>query len=281
MGVYLRLDYPHFPDLRPCYLNNAQVEDLAWQVRLQLGHASTRDPKIPLDLLFSIEGAVVNGFAVTFIWEIEDAIYDEHGVPVLGVCDCDPGEMPNTIMLSANASMAADIEELLRSILAHELGHGICDGPGWLLAYRNLMLSGAARSAPGLKQMRAVTLDQTHLFSAHPNSREFAEYRASTFMGSLLVPRPLILSRLGHHARALGVPLIEAPVRWPASSGALTAGFRIAPQSGHDSHFWLRPLFRALAPEFGVTPRFIQVRLMCYGLLDREQTRRGRRAGYK
>jgi hypothetical protein len=284
MGVYLRLDYPHFPDLRPRYLTNTQVEDLAWQVRHQLGYAYPWTPKIPLDLLFNIEGAVVNGFRVTFLWEIEDAIHDEHGVPVLGVCDCDPDEMPDTIMLSANASivasMVAGIEELLRSILAHELGHGICDGPGWLLAYRNLMLSGAARTAPGLKQMRSVTLDQAHLFSARPSSREFAEFRASTFMGSFLVPRPLILDRLGYHARALGVPLIEAPVQWPSPSGAVTAGFRIAPQSGRGSHFWLRPLFRALAPEFGVTPRFIQVRLMCYGLLDREEVRRGRGARY-
>ena len=85
--------------------------------------------KIPLDLLFSIEGAIVNGVRIAFRWEIEDAIHDEHGVPVLGICDYDPDEMPDTIWLSANAGMVGGIEEMLRSILAHELGHGLCDAP--------------------------------------------------------------------------------------------------------------------------------------------------------
>ena len=42
---------------------------------------------------------------MTFRWEIENDIHDEQGVPVLGVCDCDPEEMPDTIMLSANGGM--------------------------------------------------------------------------------------------------------------------------------------------------------------------------------
>ena len=281
MGVWLRVDYPHFADLRPRNLTNAQVGTLAWLIRHQLGYASPWASKVPLELLLGIEGAIVNGLRMTFRWEIESAIHDEQGVPVLGVCDCDPEEMPDTIMLSANGGMVRGIEELLRSILAHELGHGLCDAPGWLVAYRNLMLAGAALAGSTFNKMRSVAPDESHLFPARPTAGDFSEFRASAFMGAFLVPRPHILERLRYHARALGVPLVEAPVQWPAAAGAVTPGYRIAPQPGGAGHFWLRPLFRALAPDFGVSPRFIQVRLMRYGLLDREEVRRGRGARYR
>jgi hypothetical protein len=132
MGVHLSLEYPHFRDLQPFYLTNRQVEELAWKVRLQLRYAESCHLKVPLDLLFNIDGATVNRVRMTFQWEVEGAIEDEQGVPVLGVCDCDPGEWPDLIMLSANSGMIRGFEALLRSVLAHELGHGLCDGPGWL-----------------------------------------------------------------------------------------------------------------------------------------------------
>jgi hypothetical protein len=172
MGVWLKIDYPHFANHRPRYLTNAQVEDLAWQVRLQLGYAYPSTPKIPLDVLFSIEGAIVNGLRINFCWEIEDAIHDENGVPALGICDYDPTEMPDTIWLSVNTGMVRDIEEMLRSILAHELGHGLCDAPNWAFAYRRLMLSGARLSARSLNQMRSITPDEAHLFAAGPRARD-------------------------------------------------------------------------------------------------------------
>jgi len=61
MGVWLKIDYLHSANLRPWYLTNAQVEDLAWQVRHQLGCASPWTPKMSLDLLFSIEGHRCSG----------------------------------------------------------------------------------------------------------------------------------------------------------------------------------------------------------------------------
>lgn len=176
MGVWLKVDYPHFSDLRPRYISNEQVEALAWQVRLQLGFASPSTSKIPLDVLFSIEGATVNGFRLKFRWEVEDTVQDRSGDPVLGVCDCDPDEWPDMIMLSANAGIVAGVEELLRSILAHELGHGLCDAPSWLTAYRNRHLRGAARPAAQNEPMRAITQDVERLF--RPSEGDFAEFRA-------------------------------------------------------------------------------------------------------
>jgi hypothetical protein len=96
-------------------------------------------------------------------------------------------------------------------------------------------------------------------------------------MGAFLVPRPLILERLRHHAQVLGVQLIEVPV--PAPAGTVSDGLRIAPQFG--GNFWRRPLFGALASEFGVSRRFVQVRLMRYDALEDEEAGRGRGARYK
>jgi hypothetical protein len=278
MGVWLRIDYPHSTDLRPRYLTNAQIEDLAWRVRLQLGYASSSTPKIPLDLLLSIDGAIVNGLQISFCWEIENAICDEHGIPVLGICDYDPDEMPDTIWLSANAGMVRRIEEMLRSILAHELGHGLCDAPSWVVTHRNLAMSGAGLVTPSLNPMRSVTPDEAHLFSARPTRRDFAEFRAGAFMGAFLVPRPLIFARLCHHAQVLGVPLIEAPMQW-STPAVPVPGLRIAPQFG--GNFWLRPLFGALASDFGISPRFIEVRLMRYGALADEKVGPSRVARYR
>ena len=43
MGVWLRIDYPHSPIFDLGTSTNAQVEDLAWQVRHQLGYAYSLD----------------------------------------------------------------------------------------------------------------------------------------------------------------------------------------------------------------------------------------------
>ena len=59
MGVHLSLEYPHFRTLQPRYLTNLHVEELAWMVRLQLRCAESRHLKVPLDLLFRIDGATV------------------------------------------------------------------------------------------------------------------------------------------------------------------------------------------------------------------------------
>ena len=223
MGVHLRLEYPHFRNLQPRYLTNPRVEELAWQVRLQLGCAETRYLKFPLDLLFSIDQATVNGLRVTFRWEIEEAIQDEQGVPVLGVCDCDPEEMPDSIMLSANSGMIGKFEALLRSVLVHELGHAVCDGPGWLIAYRSATLSGGSPSG-----MRALIPDERHLFLGGDAASKFAEFRANMFMGAFLVPQPLVLDPLRYYARKLEIPVIEAPAL-SARRHAETLGGALSP----------------------------------------------------
>ena len=214
---------------------------------------------------------------MTFRWEIEEAIEDEQGVPVLGVCDCDPGEWPDLIMLSANSSMIHGFEALLRSVLVHELGHGICDGPGWLTAYRRLRPSGSSASIMSSDSMRALTPDERHLLAGGDTASKFAEFRANVFMGAFLVPQPLVLDPLRHYARKLDIPLIEAPRSSGPGSARHADKCQILPHHDDHGHFRLRPLFRALAPEFGVSPRFIHVRLLRYGLLGDAELQSDRR----
>jgi hypothetical protein len=173
--------------------------------------------------------------------------------------------------------MIRGFEALLRSVLAHELGHGLCDGPGWLTAYRKLMLSGSSPNTMSSDRMRALTPDERHLFANRDAASKFAEFRANVFMGSFLVPQPLVLEPLRHYARKLDIPLIEAPPPSGRSSARDAESCRILPDHDDHGHFRLRPLFRALAPEFGVTPRFIHVRLLRYGLLDDAELRSDRR----
>ena len=53
------------------------------------------------------------------------------------------------------------------------------------------MLSGAALATPSLNQMRSVTPDEAHLFSARPTARDFSEFRAGAFMGASWSRGPL------------------------------------------------------------------------------------------
>jgi hypothetical protein len=56
MGKRLKVEYPHFPDLRPAFLTKEQMQALAWDVRTQIGCAESGCLKIPLKLVLTIEG---------------------------------------------------------------------------------------------------------------------------------------------------------------------------------------------------------------------------------
>jgi hypothetical protein len=71
------------------------------------------------------------------------------------------------------------------------------------------------------------------------------------FMGDFLVPQPLVLEPLRYYARKLDIPLIEAPAPSGPDSARRAGSCRILPHHDDPGHFRLRPLFRALAPEFG------------------------------
>jgi hypothetical protein len=271
MDAALRLEYRHLSDLRPAFLTTELVQALAWEVRVQVGCGDDRRLQIPLDSLLGISKGAINGLSLKFRWDIVEDVHDRDGVPVLGVCDYDHEWMPGTILLLANSKMINGSTPLLRSVLAHELGHGVCDGPGWIVAHRNQMLPGLLEATP--QQAYAVTPDRAHLLPRRPTPEDFSEFRANEFMGAFLVPKRLLVEPLRHHARRLDIPLIEQSPPPALPLAASTTEFRLYTRHAEASRLRLPWLFRALAQEFGVTPRFIQVRLMRYGLLDDERPR--------
>jgi hypothetical protein len=61
----------------------------------------------------------VNGKPITLSWSLDRPIHDEKGHEALGVCENDP-ELPDTVLISINASLLAHQPEVIRSTAAHE-----------------------------------------------------------------------------------------------------------------------------------------------------------------
>lgn len=268
----LNINYRHCGRMRPSFLKNPEIEELAAQVRQQLIDPSI--DAVSVQILSGIDGLKINGVAFDLFVGTEGVVHDEEGNPVLGICEYDPG-VPDTAMVSVSPASNQASEALVLSTLGHELGHAIFDAPGWIVD---------ASKGPGLfddptelarKAYRTTTRDGDHLSKAvghaaiqQPRAGSnqierdeyFAELRANEFMGSLLVPRQRLAQRVEEQAADYEVTIQRKPSldpEWPGTSLVLSATDEIG----------LIELQRALARCFGVNPRFIQVRMERYGLI--------------
>lgn len=111
-----------------------------------------------------------------------------------------------------------------------------------------------------------MTVSEEHLIAVRKaGERDFCEWRANEFMGSLLVPRDLLAARLRHHAEALGIPLEGDPRQGLMLFSARV--FAIAADVDRGRYdVEIAILLSNLADDFGVSLRFIEVRLLRYGL---------------
>lgn len=101
-------------------------------------------------------------------------------------------------------------------------------------------------------------------------SPDFQEWRANEFMGSLLVPRDKLIMALRDVAMVMRVPLGHRPSPAALVPGASQMETHVAPYLTHRD--WkLRTMIKALAEDFGVSRRFIEVRLLRYGLITQAQ----------
>jgi hypothetical protein len=270
----LTLDYRHCDRMRPKYLRHPEVEEIARQARSQL--VAPGIDAIPLAALSAITGLRINGIAFELYVDTDNPVHDEAGNPVLGICEYDPAEPDATLVsvcpVGENAS-----PELVLSTLAHETGHAIFDAPGWIVA---------AGQGPGLfddpdkparTAYRTMTRDGQHLARTVPSGvgqersldpavgsdAYFAELRANEFMGSLLVPR----ERLRVAAEELATACV-AVHRGPLFGLMFSStGCSLAADADF-ADLDMEVFLRALALRFGVSPRFIRVRLQRYGLLN-------------
>ena len=140
------------------------------------------------------------------------------------------------------------------STAAHELGHVVFDIPetlgGRTTSYRHYQSADAADNA--FRNAAAVS---------------FSEWRANEFMGALLAPALAVHRRLLHHARNERLAIVRtrsaAHPAWPVLSGDNDADA-------------VAGLTEVLAQEFGVSPRFMSVRLDQYKLITRRSRKGGR-----
>ena len=133
--------------------------------------------------------------------------------------------------------------------------------------------------APAHTAYRTTTRDGGHLGQGHPSQggvqepgpgvavrsdEYFAELRANEFMGSLLVPRQRLCRAVEELAIPYGITLHRGPSLDPAFPGT---GLRLT-ADGDLGDVYMDLFQRALAMRFGVSPRFIRVRLERYGLIQ-------------
>lgn len=238
----LAAHYPCHPGSgTPCALSVAAIRAVAAGVRRQIPlEPDSLAVSLPA-LLHAGQQVLVNGRGVTVVWDLGHPLRDSTGRPVLGVCDTDPEE-PDCAFVSVNRELTMHRPDLALSTAAHELGHVLFDVPAALLT--------------GMRRFRAVAADAAALDRVGRG----AEGRANEFMGALLAPPVALHTRLLAHARAEGLRLARAPHQGRPGSPVLAAGNPPDVVAG---------VVAALAGDFGVSERFVTVRLARYGLVQR------------
>lgn len=180
----------------------------------------------------------VNGLRFEASWDLDHPVINAAGKPVMGVTEYDKAS-PRCVMVSVNGPMLADAETLLRSTIAHELGHVVFDAPGWILA---------SPAAPISSN-----------FSSSPKTRDPRELRANEFMGALLVPPSLLRVDLQRLAKRQRLPTSAQPSSVISGAPAYD-GRRLDRDVVEEIVF-------SLAESYGVSEGFMRVRLDRYDLL--------------
>ena len=259
----IQLDYRHCDRLRPRYLKHDRVELLALQVREQL--VGSEALALPLAVLADISAIRVNGMLVNVDIDTEHPVHDEARNPVLGACEYDPS-VPDTALVSVSPASEVGSTHLVLSTLAHELGHACFDTPGWIFdASQGPDLFDAPEQSTRI--YRTTTQDAEHLSkpSEHDQAEKFAELRANEFMGSLLVPRSQLCRAALQLAPALDISVGSGPSLHPDfPSGEIRF---VPPNRDSFDDLAMAGFYLGLAEVFGVSSRFIEVRMQHYGLV--------------
>lgn len=235
----LALSYPHDPRTgapRPL------AAETLWAVAARLRDAVARNGTpwalSTRALVAAATRLEVNGRQITSAWDFSQRVHDDAGREVFGIFETDPSE-PGLALVSVNAHKVANRPDLELSTAAHEIGHVVFDAPP---------SAGEPR-----RRYRSVTCGPDCLDGATAR----VERRANEFMGALLVPPQSLHLRLVARARSERLPMVHAPHRG-------RPGCRVLPASTPPDV--LAGLVAALAGDFGVSDRFIAVRLRRYRL---------------
>ena len=235
------LTYPHEPSTgMPTPLSPEAVWAVAAQLRNAVPRGESPWALQPKALIATACRLEINRRQIQADWDCSRPVHDEAGRPVLGICETDPSA-PGLALVSVNAPLLAHQPELTLSTVAHEIGHIVFDVP-------------AADRQPA-RRYRSVTREAACLDRATLRS----ERRANEFMGALLAPPAPLHLRLVTHARSERLRMVHAPHRGRQGCRVLA---RDTPPAA------LVGVIAALAGDFGISERFIAVRLQRYRLIE-------------
>jgi len=240
--MVLAITYPSTAAGDPDRLNALALAKIASDIRTRLFGVQPRPVDVAA-LIAKTARIVVNGKPITLSWGLDRPIHDEDSREALGVCENDP-ELPDTVMISVNASLLSHQPEVIRSTAAHEFAHAIFDMPAAMGG--NIRRTFRTSVAPAIARPGAPI--------------DWVEWRADEFMGAFLVPADKLARVLPKHAGAL-----DLPFRWRAAPDGRSVPFvDLDPSEGT-----LGLLVDDLAEAFGVTAAFMSVRLAKGGFIGR------------
>lgn len=222
----------------PAKLTAAEVWSVARAMRLQLAEDRSAR-KLELGRVTQqVAQLEINEVTFDVAWDLEHEVLNRDGKPVMGVTEYDKAS-PDCVMVSVNGPMLGGVDTLLRSTIAHELGHVVFDAPGWI------------RVPPAVPAYSGI---------AFPNKRsDPREVRANEFMGALLVPPMLVRVDLQRQAKRQRLPASARPSNVVPGAMALDA-LRL-------DRDVVEELIFELAERYGVSTSFLRVRLDRYDLV--------------
>ena len=260
----LSLYYRHVNHVPFKFTRREDVEQVAKEVRRQLGAADRC--ALTIEELDSIQTLSVNGVTYEVWTDREHPLRDLNGKPLLGLFEYEPISSIDAVSVCVSPIGVDMSPQLALSTYAHEFGHAIYDGPALVAGHQQPSLFDAA-SMQTIQAYRRVTDCQEHLQRPTvklPKQVETSEWRANEFMGSLLVPRAMLWAAVTQEVHTLG-----GKIEYAESIFAETL-------DGSQQILWCEPsapldpdlICRAVAPQFGVNPAFIRVRMRRYGILE-------------
>ena len=260
----LSLRYRHNHRFEPHYISNEDVRIHAAKIRSQMNLGDRIN--VTLEDLKGIDRLQINDIEYDLWHDFDHQLYDDEGQKVLGVFEYYPESESEAVSICVSPVDSLSSGFLVLSTFAHELGHAIYDAPALISNNRTPDLPGLEIEVNGKRAFRSVIETPNHLgttSSALPEHVRLAEFRANEFMGSLLVPENLLRDAVLDLAPQLAIEVREGDAE-------LFAGT----PDGRKKIFWnpveyqleMWQLTRAVAPKFGVSPAFIEVRLNRYGV---------------
>jgi hypothetical protein len=230
----------------PEQLNHQEIWAVARDVRAQL-QSDSLSRTLDLSGVEERLGEMnVNGVAFDVSWDLEHEVLNRAGRPVMGVTEYDRNA-PDCVLVAINGPRLSDFGYLLRSTIAHELGHVVFDAPRWITL------------APEPTPAFLVTE------SAMAKKFDPREVRANEFMGGLLAPPALVRVDFQRCARRYRLQHSERPSAVIRGAAAYDGAMQ-DPDAAQDVVF-------SLAERYGVSESFMRVRLDRYDLLRTGLTR--------